>query len=392
VDVNLARRPDFVVVDAQRGMVDGPTGSQIKDPPMGLILAGRDVVAVDTVGALVMGYDPRAIPYLQLGAQNGVGTTDTSYIQVAGTPLAQARRDFPAPYEGSPAQRADAESPTVTIAAPGGTAWWGTVTVVVQVDDNDAVGRVELYVDGQQVGQALAPPYQFALDTGQYATGAHTLRAVAYDRCLNDAEASRQVTFVRPALTPQVYLPAVASNHSPDTPGLSALTIDDFEGYGDDEALRAVYSVNDVGGANAGQVSLAYPPHVGRGDQGLAFDYEIKQPSPSDYAGFERSFPAQDWRGYDTLCVWVKSDGSPRHLGIQFGEASGEVWRYKIDLSTFTAEGFQLPLDESTFQWADWSAWEDGEIDLDAVGYYGFYVGGGLGAGTVYVDDIELTR
>ncbi|RLC62305.1 MAG: hypothetical protein DRI48_09695, partial [Chloroflexi bacterium] len=46
VDLSLARRPNFVVVDGQRGMTDGPIGSQIVDPPMGLILAGRDVVAV----------------------------------------------------------------------------------------------------------------------------------------------------------------------------------------------------------------------------------------------------------------------------------------------------------------------------------------------------------
>jgi len=392
VDANLARRADFVVVDGQRGMIDGPNGSQVIDPPMDLILAGRDVVAVDTAGTLVMGYDPRAIPYLQLGAQSGVGTTDTGYIRVVGMPLAQVRRDFPAPYGSSPAQRADAGSPTVAITAPGGAVWWGAVTVVVEAEDNDAVARVELYLDGQQVGQALAPPYQFALDTGQYPPGAHTLRAVAYDRSLNDAEFSQGVTFALPSLTPWVYLPAVAKNHSSPTPALPALVVEDFERYGDDGALRAIYAVNDVGGANGGQISLAYPPDVGGGDQGLAFDYEIKHPSPADYVGFERRFAAQDWRGYGTLCVWVKSDGSHRHLAIQFGEASGEVWRYDVDVSTFGTKDFQLPLDEVTFQWADWSAWENGQIDLDAVDYYGFFVGGNLGAGTLYMDEVQLTQ
>jgi uncharacterized protein (DUF362 family) len=208
VDLSLARRPDFVVVDGQRGMTDGPTGSQLIDPPMDLILAGGDVVAVDTVGALVMGYDPRAIPYLQFGTQSGVGTTDTGHIQVVGMPLAQARRDFPAPYARSPAQRADSQSPTVAIAAPVEEEWQGAVTVEVDADDDDTVVRVELYLDGQLIGQALSPPYQFELDTWQYPSGAHTLQAVAYDYCLNQADFSREVTFV----VFRHYLPEVSKD------------------------------------------------------------------------------------------------------------------------------------------------------------------------------------
>ena len=79
------------------------------------------------------------------------------------------------------------------------------------------------------------------------------------------------------------------------------------------------------------------------------------------------------------------------NLAIQFGEASGEVWRYGTALSTFDLKDFQLPLDEGIFEWADWSAWENGQIDLDAIDYYGFFVGGGgQGAGTIYVDEVQL--
>jgi uncharacterized protein (DUF362 family) len=201
VDVNLARRPDFVVVDGQRGMIDGPIGSQIADPPMGLILASRDVVAIDTVGALVMGYDPRAIPYIGLGAQSGLGIADTSHIQVIGVPLVQIRRDFPAPYSSSPAQRADTQPPTVMITAPGEEEWKGIVTIVAEAGDNDAVARVELYLDGQWVEQALSSPYQFEVNAEQHQPGMHALQAVAYDRCLNQAESSREVRFAVPSLT-----------------------------------------------------------------------------------------------------------------------------------------------------------------------------------------------
>jgi len=234
VDLNLARRPDFVVVDGQRGMIDGPVGSQIIEPPMGLILAGRDVVALDTVGALVMGYDPRNIPYLQLGAQNGVGTTDVGYIQVIGVPVAEARRDFTAPYKDSPARRADARAPSVALNTPGDQPWSGAVTVRVEAGDDDAVARVELYLDDKRVGQALAGPYQFKLDTGQYSPGVHTLRVEVYDRSLNQAETVKEVQFAAPTatatpqptatLTPILPAETPVPTETPVTPSATPLT------------------------------------------------------------------------------------------------------------------------------------------------------------------------
>jgi hypothetical protein len=139
-----------------------------------------------------------------------VGTTDTGHIRVVGMPVVQARRDFPAPYGSLPAERADSQSPTVAITVPVEEEWRGAMTVVVDADDDDTVVRVELYLDGQLVGQALSPPYQFELDTWQYPSGAHTLQAVAYDYCLNQADFSRQVTFV----VFRHYLPVLPQNYS----------------------------------------------------------------------------------------------------------------------------------------------------------------------------------
>jgi len=101
VDLNLCRPMDFVVVDGLRGMTDGPNGNHLADPPMKLIMAGRDPVAVDTVGALVIGYAPASISYLPLAQQAGLGTMDVSNIRVLGRPVAEVRQDFPVPY-GSP--------------------------------------------------------------------------------------------------------------------------------------------------------------------------------------------------------------------------------------------------------------------------------------------------
>jgi uncharacterized protein (DUF362 family) len=198
VDLNLARRPDFVVVDGQRGMIDGPIGSQVIQPPMGLIMAGLDVVAVDTVGALVIGYDPRAIPYLEMAGQNGLGQADTRHIRVVGTPLHQVRRDFPAPYQDSPARRAETQPPTIAMISPGKDQLQGIFAVTAEASDNEGITRLELYLDGQRVGQALNPPYEFTLDAGQYQPGAHTLQLIAFDYALNRSEASREVHFLAP--------------------------------------------------------------------------------------------------------------------------------------------------------------------------------------------------
>ena len=167
--------------------------------------------------------------------------------------------------------------------------------------------------------------------------------------------------------------------------------LDDFEGYGSDATLWSAYSINAAWDRNVGQLSLASLPNVGTGSQSAAFYYEIRNPAPDDYAGFDRWFSTEDWQPYSMLHVWVKSDGSGRDLVIQFGEASGEVWRYRTNLSTFAIRDFRLPLEESTFKLADWSPYQNGRIDLGAIKYYGFHVGnGGNGSGTVYIDDISL--
>lgn len=224
VDVNLARRPDFVVVDGQRGMIDGPVGSQIIEPPMGLILAGRDVVAVDTVGALVMGYDPTAIPYLGLGEQSGLGTTNAGRIHVAGVPVVEARRAFPAPYAGSVGRRADVEPPEGSITVLPERDVPGLVTVAVEAYDNDAIARVELYLDSVRIDQALSPPYHFALTLQP---GQHSLLVVLYDRALNRTDLSREMTIEDPGTDAPSHQPTATPHLSTPTAEPTSVPPDD---------------------------------------------------------------------------------------------------------------------------------------------------------------------
>ena len=197
VDLNLARPPDFAVVDGLRGMTDGPTGGTLVQPPMRLIMAGADPVAVDTVGALVMGYDPRSIPYLAWAAGAGLGTDDVAQITVRGLRVSQVRRDFPAPYGDPPAQRAEATPPTVRITAPEeGLVVADQTTVWAEASDDRAVVKVEFYVGDDLVVVDTRRPYQATLDLSAHRGETVAIRAVAYDRALNDAEDEISVVVV----------------------------------------------------------------------------------------------------------------------------------------------------------------------------------------------------
>ena len=64
VDICRYKKPDLSVVDASVAL----TGMHLSGTPkkIGLILAGFDPVAVDTVGSKLLGHDPKNLPYLTL--------------------------------------------------------------------------------------------------------------------------------------------------------------------------------------------------------------------------------------------------------------------------------------------------------------------------------------
>ena len=74
------KKPDLSIVDASVAL----TGMHLsgKEKKIGLILAGFDPVAVDTVGSQLLGHDPRRLPYLTLadgllGSMNDIEVIET---------------------------------------------------------------------------------------------------------------------------------------------------------------------------------------------------------------------------------------------------------------------------------------------------------------------------
>jgi len=86
-------KPVFAVVDGligQEGL--GPLmGLPVR---LGLIVAGRDLVAVDATAGRIMGFEAEQVPITRVAAERGLGTLDESRIEVAGEPIAAVRRRF----------------------------------------------------------------------------------------------------------------------------------------------------------------------------------------------------------------------------------------------------------------------------------------------------------
>jgi uncharacterized protein (DUF362 family) len=153
VDLNLVRPNDFAVVDGLVGITNGPTGTTKASPYMKLIMAGKDSVAVDTVGTLLMGYDP--LESLQIGwAWNReLGTRDTSIITVVGDHVQGIRdhyvtgtRQFPCGY--GDAACVETNPPTITdVQPPNGSQVFGDVVVTGSgISDDTGVTKAELSV------------------------------------------------------------------------------------------------------------------------------------------------------------------------------------------------------------------------------------------------------
>jgi len=97
-DLNSIVKPAFVVVDGLVGM-EGIWEYPNDCVPMGLVGAGRDQVAVDSVFAQIMGASPQAIMHLVYCQSKGLGACDPGAIEVVGAPISEVRRPFHPAFE-----------------------------------------------------------------------------------------------------------------------------------------------------------------------------------------------------------------------------------------------------------------------------------------------------
>jgi len=90
VDINSAFPSDLIVVDGIIGMDGwGPLKGDPKE--LGFVLAGDNLLAVDTVAATIAGYDPTSITHFQLAEQKNIGSLSMETIELKGNSISDVK-------------------------------------------------------------------------------------------------------------------------------------------------------------------------------------------------------------------------------------------------------------------------------------------------------------
>jgi uncharacterized protein (DUF362 family) len=91
-DLASILKPSLTVID---GIIAGEGHETSGNPvEMDIVIAGTDPVAVDAVGAAVMGISPTEVKHLVLAEKKGLGTCRLENIEVIGEPTEKVRRKF----------------------------------------------------------------------------------------------------------------------------------------------------------------------------------------------------------------------------------------------------------------------------------------------------------
>jgi uncharacterized protein (DUF362 family) len=93
IDIALTNTPHLAVVDGIIGMEgDGPLNGVAK--PMGVLVMGNDLLAVDATCCRLMGIDPARVPTMVLGRQKKLGRMGEGEIQQVGEAIAPRVKAF----------------------------------------------------------------------------------------------------------------------------------------------------------------------------------------------------------------------------------------------------------------------------------------------------------
>ena len=92
VDLASIIKPSMAVID---GIIAGEGHETSGNPvEMNLVIAGTDGVAVDDVGAAVMGIPPESVKHLRFAEERGLGTCDLKRIEILGEPIEKVKKKF----------------------------------------------------------------------------------------------------------------------------------------------------------------------------------------------------------------------------------------------------------------------------------------------------------
>ena len=188
---------DYVVVDGLQGFQSGPVpmGRAEKDTDkmnMRIILAGCDIISVDTVNALIMGWDPLSIGYLNHFAESGIGHGNPVNIHVLGEMVGDLRKPFTVKHTNlGGALITQTEGPEIYNVELSGA---GDDTDKISLQADNLAVKAELYVNGAIYANK---PVEnggcvFALPKG-LVDSASEVKILVYDRFLNMTETDLEI-------------------------------------------------------------------------------------------------------------------------------------------------------------------------------------------------------
>jgi uncharacterized protein (DUF362 family) len=95
-DMMTVHHPDFTVIDGIVGQEGFVPGSGVCGTPvrMNTIIAGTDFVAVDAVGAYLMGMDPLQVNHIRYSHEMGLGEASVEKLRILGEHPGAVRRKF----------------------------------------------------------------------------------------------------------------------------------------------------------------------------------------------------------------------------------------------------------------------------------------------------------
>lgn len=182
---------NFAVMDALQALQNGPysgwTGGNIETDRMNmrLILASRDSIALDTIESLIVGWDPKTIPYLGLLDASNVGTADPGKIRVLGKRVDEVRKTFSGGSSCAVktcARISDSVAPQLSVSTHSVSA--GMLSLSLQ--SNADLYKVEVYAGSTLLEPVIRQNFaNIQLDVKSLPAQTYDLKIIGYDYYLN---------------------------------------------------------------------------------------------------------------------------------------------------------------------------------------------------------------
>lgn len=185
-DYYRAKPVNYVIVDGLQGFQSGPVPmsherKETDKMNMGIIMAGKDAVAVDTVCSLVTGWDPASVGYLRLFQEN-TDARDMKAIRIKGAYVDDLRKNFTVfkPELGG-ISLGEGHGPELTAEVKR-----AGDHIDIHYKTSRQASRVEVLVDGCfQYSGAATEEETIRLELPGLSHGNHEIQIIAYDRFLS---------------------------------------------------------------------------------------------------------------------------------------------------------------------------------------------------------------